>query len=82
MDEQQIHKMLNQTRTAISDAANFVMNAKTPEDMVAALKLLVFAAIPLEHGMYLLTGDSPDIEDASKYVARSLERLNDGTNKA
>ena len=76
--EPQVAKLVNQTRTAVSDATNDVMNAKTPEDMVNALKKLVFIAIPLEHGMFLLTGPHPDMDNAAKYVVKSLERLNDG----
>lgn len=77
MDEQ-IFKQIESAKNIVAKAVSGLENAQTPEAMLDALKKLIFVTIPLEHGMYLLTGPNPDIEDASKYVARSLERLNDG----
>lgn len=77
MDER-TKKLMEDAKNAVAKAVSGLERADTPEAMVDALKKLVFIAIPLEHGMFLLTGPHPDMDDAAKYVVKSLERLNDG----
>lgn len=77
MDER-TKKLMEDAKNAVAKAVSGLERADTPEAMVDALKKLVFVAIPLEHGIFLLTGPNPDVDDAAKYVLKSLERTNDG----
>lgn len=77
MDERTA-KLIEDAKNAVAKGVSGLENAHTPEAMVEALKKLIFIAIPLEHGMYLLTGPRPDVDEAAKYVTKSLERTNDG----
>lgn len=77
MDEQ-TKKLIEDAKNAVAKAASDLETADTPEAMVDALKRLIFIVIPLEYGIYLMTGPNPDVEAAAKYVAKSLERTNDG----